>query len=374
MIKILYVFTYGYSLESWDYSGFIQKELRYFQKLNDELNCEFTLLTYGDNSDLNIIDKEKYPYINVVPIYSITKIRQNSFLNYLFSLYVPFYIKKHTGDFDLIKQNQLLGSWVSILLKWVNRKPLFIRTGYDMLQFSIAEKKSILKRFLYKILTYFSLRFSDIYTVSSNSDLEYLKKKFSFANEKIHKISNWTENEIRKTYENRTSNKVLCVGRLEKQKNFEHIINQFSNSELEIDIVGTGTLMKELEYLANEKNTKVNFLGQKSYEELIDIYNNYKFYLSASFYEGNPKTILEAMGCGCLVIVSNLKNNKEIVSNKTGILFEFDDNLEQIFKNITKHELEYKKIAENGNFQILQTNSLNVIVKKEIDLINLLNS
>ena len=373
-MKILYVFTYGYSLESWDYSGFIQKELKYFQKLNDELNCEFTLLTYGDNSDLNIIDKEKYPYINVVPIYSVTKIRQNSFLNYLLSLYVPFFIKKHTGDFDLIKQNQLLGSWVSILLKWVNRKPLFIRTGYDMLQFSIAENKSILKRFLYKILTYFSLRFSDIYTVSSNSDLEYLKKKFNFANEKIHKISNWTENEIRKAYENRTSNKVLCVGRLEEQKNFEHIINQFSNSELEIDIVGTGTLMKKLEYLANEKNTKVNFLGQKSYEELIDIYNNYKFYLSASFYEGNPKTILEAMGCGCLVIVSNLKNNKEIVSNKTGILFEFDENLEQIFKNITKHELKYKKIAENGNFQILQTNSLNIIIKKEIDLINLLNS
>ena len=73
-MKILYVFTYGYSLESWDYSGFIQKELKYFQKLNDELNCEFTLITYGDNSDLNIIDKDKYPYINVVPIYSITKI------------------------------------------------------------------------------------------------------------------------------------------------------------------------------------------------------------------------------------------------------------------------------------------------------------
>ena len=74
------------------------------------------------------------------------------------------------------------------------------------------------------------------------------------------------------------------------------------------------------------------------------------------------------------MIVSNLKNNKEIVSNKTGILFEFDENLEQIFKNITKHELKYKKIAENGNFQILQTNSLNIIIKKEIDLINLLNS
>ena len=176
---------------------------------------------------------------------------------------------------------------------------------------------------------------------------------------KYIKLATGLKMKLEKAYENRTSNKVLCVGRLEEQKNFEHIINQFSNSELEIDIVGTGTLMKKLEYLANEKNTKVNFLGQKSYERLIDIYNNYKFYLSASFYEGNPNR-LEAMGCGCLVIVSNLKNNKEIVSNKTGILFEFDENLEQIFKNITKHELKYKKIAENGNFRFQQTNLISL--------------
>ena len=58
-----------------------------------------------------------------------------------------------------------------------------------MLQFSIAENKSILKRFLYKILTYFSLRFSDIYTVSSNSDLEYLKKNLVLLMKKYMKLA-----------------------------------------------------------------------------------------------------------------------------------------------------------------------------------------
>lgn len=372
-MRILYVFTYGYSLKSWDYSGFLQKELKYFQKLNKEINCKFTFLTYGDNSDLNIIDKEKYPYIKVIPIYSIAKNRKNSFLNYLFSIYVPFYIRKHIGEFDLIKQNQLLGSWVSILLKWLSQKPLLLRTGYDMLLFSIEENKSFLKRFLYKLLTFFSLRFSDIYTVSSNSDLEFLNQKFDFSNKKIHIISNWTENRNLKAYEDRISNRVLCVGRLENQKNFKHIINQFSNSEYEIDVVGNGALLKELKKLANEKNTKINFIGQKSYEELINLYNNYKFYLSSSLYEGNPKTILEAMGCGCLVIVSNIKNNKEVVSESTGVLFEFDDNLQEILKNVINQELKYRKIARNGNFQILQTNSLNNIIKKEIELINLLH-
>ena len=41
--------------------------------------------------------------------------------------------------FDLIKQNQLLGSWAAILLKINSRKPLYTRTGYDMFLFSLKE-------------------------------------------------------------------------------------------------------------------------------------------------------------------------------------------------------------------------------------------
>ena len=39
----------------------------------------------------------------------------------------------------------------------------------------------------------------------------------------------------------RYSNKVLCVGRLEYQKNFEYIINEFEGTDFEIDIVGKGS-------------------------------------------------------------------------------------------------------------------------------------
>ena len=37
---------------------------------------------------------------------------------------------------DLIKTNQLNGSWVGIILKFMLKKPLIIRTGYNLYEFS----------------------------------------------------------------------------------------------------------------------------------------------------------------------------------------------------------------------------------------------
>ena len=61
-----------------------------------------------------------------------------------------------------------MGSWIAIILKFIIKKPLIVRTGYDLLEFSIKENKSLLK-ITYYLLTYFSLFFCDKYFVSSNS-------------------------------------------------------------------------------------------------------------------------------------------------------------------------------------------------------------
>ena len=36
-------------------------------------------------------------------------------------------------------------------------------------------------------------------------------------------------------------------------------------------------------------------------------------FINFSDYEGNPKAVLEAMACGCLVICSNVRGNNEII-------------------------------------------------------------
>ena len=57
------------------------------------------------------------------------------------------------------------------------KKPLIVRTGYDTYLFSIKENKKVWIVQFYKLLTYLALKFSDLYTVTSTSDKEFLDSK-----------------------------------------------------------------------------------------------------------------------------------------------------------------------------------------------------
>ena len=64
------------------------------------------------------------------------------------------------------------------------------------------------------------------------------------------------------------------------------------------------------------------------------------FYISLSTHEGNSKTILEAMASGCIVIASDIPNNREfIVDNTNGLLVDLEKNdLLALLNNLSKDE------------------------------------
>ena len=109
-------------------------------------------------------------------------------------------------------------------------------------------------------------------------------------------------------------------------ENYNGLIKDFKNTEYEIDIIGDGSDKEFLKELAKKYNSKVKFLGSIDNDKVLNSYKNYKYYISSSTYEGNPKTILEAMGNGCVVIAPNISNINEIIeNNRNGILFEPND-------------------------------------------------
>ena len=65
--------------------------------------------------------------------------------------------------------------------------------------------------YFYKVLTNFSLRYSNLYTVTSQSDLEFLVKEFSFNTAKIKIIPNWIE-KIENIENSRFDDRILMVG------------------------------------------------------------------------------------------------------------------------------------------------------------------
>ena len=365
-MKIIYFFTFDYSLQIWKDSGNLDRELEYFEFLNRKYNHTFIFITYGDISDYKIIDNCEY--IEVVPIYALIKKSKSKFMRYVQSFKIPFILKNKIKNFDIIKQNQLLGSWVSIVFKITTKKPIVTRTGYDMFLFSVYEKKSIFIRLLYYLLTQFTLIFSNIYTVSSSVDKHFIQKNYFATQNKVELIPNWIKIEENKPLKSRSQNKILSIGRLEHQKNLSYLISSFENTNYEIDLYGVGSLQTELKELAKEKRVKVNFLGVLPFSELKKVYNDYKFFISTSYFEGNPKTILEAMSRGCIVVASNIKNNQEVIDDSiNGILFDFNGNLESIINELNKDNNITEIISQNAVNKVIKNNSIENVCELEVN-------
>lgn len=126
-------------------------------------------------------------------------------------------------------------------------------------------------------------------------------------------------------------NYILFVGRLVPEKGvltllkaFQNITKQFPDEQLWI--VGEGNQLEELQnFTENNKLKNVSFLGNKSREELQDIYANSKFLVVPSEYlEAYGNVILESFTFGKTVITSDLVGIKnEIEQNHVGLTYSF---------------------------------------------------
>ena len=361
-MHIILLFTYGYSLKMWKDSGSLDRELIYYKKLQDAYDLKFTFVTFGDEDDQNYVD-----FIEVIPVYKFIKKRKSKLLNYILSFYYPFLIKKQLNEGDIIKQNQLLGSWIAIILKFIINKPLFVRTGYDMYKFSINDKKNSGVKFLYKVLTKITLSFADLYTVSSQNDLSFICNNFKVKNkEKLIVRPNWVEEIFTKNFNVRNEFSILNVGRLEMQKNQIEILKALDSLNYQLTIYGEGSKKEELIQEASKLNVKLTIKDFVSYSDLKNTYNNFKFFILSSSFEGNPKVLLEAMSAGCIVIAKNIPNNSELIQNKIdGFLYDSLKDLKQCLYNIDQQKYDLLEISNNAKSNVLKKHSILTICEQE---------
>ena len=359
-MKVAVFFTWDYSLNTWHDSGTISRELRFFKSLEKKKNVSFTFFTYGDSSEYELATEHNLK--EVYPIYKSLTYYKNKLFRIFSSFYIPLKLKNYIKNADMLYQNQLLGSWVPILIKKIYKKPLIIRTGYDMHDFAKQDKKSSFIIFLYKVLTTFAVKNCDYFTVTSKADLNRFKKRYPKYEQKFLLRPNWVEVDELNDFKNRYSNKLLAVGRLVSQKNFDYLISEFADSKynIEIDIVGNGPEKDNLVTQAKKYNVTINFLGNLSNRKLLKLYQRYKFFISTSLFEGNPKALLEAMGSGCVVIGSNIKNHSDIISdNQNGYLFDFgNNNLTNKFITITQADTNLSQISKDAYLFIKDEYSL----------------
>ena len=364
-MKVLVLFTYEISLNIWGDSGILDRETKLYKEISHNSDITYTFLTFGDKKDFEY--RDYLVNIEIIPIYEYINKSKFRVVNILKSLLIPLVFKKVFIENDILKSNQLNGSWILLVAKLLYKKPIYIRTGFNLYEFAQKNKKGILQRLLYLNLTRFAMKYSDLYSVTSQKDKNNLINLFPKVNKKVAVRPNWVTIDRYSNLENRFEKKLLCVGRLEKQKDFPALFKVIENLNLELDIIGEGTQKEALSKLKDKLGLSVNFINPMTNAELLNYYKKYKFFILSSKFEGNPKVLLEAMGAGCIVIGNKIDSIKELITDgKDGFIFDFEVDTSDQFMNIIDEKFKtLQLISETAHKKILNNNSFDNYLDNE---------
>ena len=130
------------------------------------------------------------------------------------------------------------------------------------------------------------------------------------------------------TYETGETVTILHVGRFDVPKNHPGLLEAFrllleTHPECRLRLVGDGELRPDMEKLAQEKGIAdfVEFCGMQS--NVYPYLHDADIFTLPSIYEGNPMTIIEAMGTGLPIVASRVGGIPDMISDgESGLLVE----------------------------------------------------
>ena len=101
-----------------------------------------------------------------------------------------------------------------------------------------------------------------------------------------------------------------------------------SITDLKLTIVGQGSQSDELKEFCRVSGLghRVSFTGRVEPERLAPLLGQHRIYVSTSPAEGSSVSLLEAMACGCLPVVTDIAANREWITHKhNGLLYPAGD-------------------------------------------------
>lgn len=274
-------------------------------------NYEITIITFNNEKSFYKLDER-------IKIVSLNSNKNSNNIFYAIKNNINTIIKLtkeiKTINSDVVISFMTTSNILSILACKILNKPIIIseRTNYDFLSSKIWKK---IRKIVYP--------FCNHLVVQSNYDLE----KYSFVKnvsiiENPLFINDFTEQIQRKNY-------FLAVGRLDKVKGFDMLIEAYSKLDTtwKLIIIGEGNERKVLEEQIKRLNLshKIELLGRKN--DVEKYYMEAGVFVLSSRMEGYPNALVEAMACGCPAISFDCKTGPaNIIDNgMNGILISSDD-------------------------------------------------
>lgn len=277
------------------------------------------------------IPRNIFDIIHLIKAYSITKKLLND------------------NEYDLIHCHSPIGGVICRLANKNSNSYEKTKMIYTAHGFHFFYGNNKMKNFIFKGIEKYAAKYTDVLITINKEDFNAAKKFKLKNNGKIKYIpdigidldyiSNITgkRNKLIKEL-NISSNSILMlsIGEINKNKNHIAVINilDMLPSNVHYLICGIGKEKKYLEKIIKKKGliNRVHFLGYRN--DIIEIIKSCNLFIFPSKREGLSVALMEALACGIPVIASNIRGNKDLISDgENGYLFD-QQNSEELLKTL----------------------------------------
>jgi glycosyltransferase involved in cell wall biosynthesis len=222
---------------------------------------------------------------------------------------------------------------------------------------ALCNEYAMLKNSVYKS--------ADLIFTSNSFCYQSLKKDYRICEEKLSNVYqgfNFTQNR-RIPHKN---NVILFVGYEFKRKGGELLLDAFTEikrlkNDIELWIVGTDvdTEMEGVKVYGRIRNR----------DRLSEIYRRASALVLPSYFDPMPNTVIEAMGFGTPVVVSDKVGTSELIQNgKNGYVIEAGNlsGLVDVLMNILSDKTSAEKVGANGKITVVNKLNWDAIADKII--------
>lgn len=170
--------------------------------------------------------------------------------------------------------------------------------------------------------------------------------------------------------------RILYVGRFSPEKNLEALVTAAATLRrwlpVRLVLVGAGPLQAYLRERARAAGVEIELPGVVPQERLAPFYQAADAFVLASFTEGHPKVLLEAMASGVPCVASDCEGNRSlVVEGQTGLLFDPrrpEDLADRLARVLTDAALA-EALGRAGRAQVVARYDLRALVGEEIALL-----
>jgi glycosyltransferase involved in cell wall biosynthesis len=357
---IALIFTANVSLRQWLTSGLLDREKELYESLLTANHlAKVYWFTYGSSdADLSTLLHKNIVIIPPPRVFSL------SFLPYLYSFILPLVHFKVLKQCDLIKTNQMWGSWTGVIAKFIHHKPLLVRTGYTSSLFH--QHSPWWKRKLIYTIERIVYYFADAAVVTSRADAAYLKQMYRIKSLTV--VPNAIDTDAFSPQQAQTLRDIIFVGRLVAQKRVALLLQAISNTPYSVTIIGSGNQKADLVNFVRTRNLNVEFIDSIPNSKLPRLLNQHRLFVLPSLLEGNPKSLMEAMSAGLGCVVCAAPGITQLVTHlKSGFLVKGTaTSLRNGIEYMLTHDKERKKMGQTAREIITSQASLSIITKKEL--------